>query len=503
LAPLHLGFLDGAILVSYLAVLGWIGWWAAHRTAKTTEDYFLASRSIPWLVATASFFAACISALTFVGVPAEGYASDYRYLLSNAGDIMATVFIAFVFIPCFQKFKVTSIYEIIAQRFGSGARLTASAYFIVTRTMASTVRVVVVAKVLQVVAGGGISYAHCVIFVVLAILAYTTMGGGRAVAWTDTLQFVLLISGAVISIVYIVLHVPGGIAGIVAAGKHAIRPDGTLYDKFNFLELYKRKNLSLLALMAVWAFFNSSAAYGVDQDMVQRLLACRDEKKARFSLIIWGLAGIPITFIFLSIGVGLYAYAQAHPAFVAGMRDPDHVFPRFILAVMPPGLRGLLLAAVASAAMGSADSALASLSTAFVMDFYKPIWGKDAGQKHLVSVSRISFVIFGAVFLVLALALKGLDRVLWLAFRVISYTYGPLLGLFAAAIMTNWKLSSRRAAWLMIVPTVMLFTVEMISWHLAARGGIWGQIHETYWRLYVVFGALFVFFGARFLRQEP
>ncbi|MHB2025513.1 MAG: sodium:solute symporter family transporter [Elusimicrobiota bacterium] len=503
-AHLHLGPIDWLILFAYFLALAVIGWKAAKKTAKTADDYFLAGRSIPWLVATASFFATCISALTFVGTPAEGYASDYRYLLSNPGDIAAAFFVAAVFLPRFQKLKVTSIYEVIERRFGAVARRTASAYFLITRIMASTVRVVVIAKVLEVASGGALTYGACVFLVIAAILAYATLGGGRAVAWTDTLQFILLMTGAVSAAIYIVAHVPGGVSGIIAAGRHAVRPNGTLYDKFNFLELYKPTNIGLLVLMIVWGFFNSSATYGTDQDMVQRLLACNDEKRARLSLILWGLAGIPITFLFLSIGVGLYAYAQSHPAFALGMKDPDHVFPRFILQALPQGLKGLLLAALASAAMGSADSALASLSTAFVIDFYKPWRGQAASQRECVRASKLAFVAFGAIFLLLALSLHGLDRVLWLAFRLISYTYGPLLGLFAVALMTDWTISSKDAAWLMILPTILLVAIETAAWRLSGGGsvGFWGEIHATYWRLYVVFGALFVPAGAWILKSR-
>src|SRR5262245_5665829 len=130
---LNLGILDGSILLAYVLTLAGIGWWAAHRTARTTEDYFLASRSIPWLVTAASFAATSISALTFVGTPAEGFGSDYRYLLSNCGDILATFFIAGVFLPHFQKLRVTSIYEAMGRRFGTAARTVCSGYFLLTR----------------------------------------------------------------------------------------------------------------------------------------------------------------------------------------------------------------------------------------------------------------------------------------------------------------------------------------------------------------------------------
>ena len=502
---LHLGALDASILIAYVVVLASIGWWAARKTAKTTDDYFLASRSIPWLVTTASFVATCISALTFVGTPAEGYAADYRYLFSNGGDIAATVFIASVFLPHFQKLRVTSIYQAVALRFGPPTRTACSAYFLLTRTLASTVRIVAIAKVLEVVSGGGISYPHCVVIVVGLILAYTTLGGGRAIAWTDLLQFCLLMTGAVTALVYIVRHVPGGVPAILDAGRHAVRADGTLYNKFNFLELLRPENLWLLFLMTVWGFFNSSASYGTDQDMAQRLLACNDNRKARWSLMAWGLAGIPITFLFLSIGVCLYAYARVHPQFVAGMTDTDHVFPRFILTSMPPGLRGLLLAAVASAAMGSADSALASLATAFTIDFYKPFWGKGADEAQCVRVSRLSFFAFGVLFILFALGLHNLDNLLWLAFRIISFTYGPLLGVFTVAILTDWRVSARRIVALMISYTLASFGLAMYAWWAATHGGsaFWMALHQTYWRLYVIFGALLVPLGAYLLRERP
>ncbi|MBI5202705.1 MAG: sodium/solute symporter [Elusimicrobia bacterium] len=492
---LELGWLDGTILLTYVVTLASIGWWAAHKTAKTTEDYFLASRSIHWLVTTASFFATCTSALTFVGTPAEGYSSDYRYVLSNGGDILACFMIAGFFIPHFQKLRVTSIYEAVERRFGRDARTLCSFYFLLTRTLASTVRVVAIAKVLEVVTGGALTFNQCMFAVVGAILLYTTMGGGRAIAWTDLMQFILLYGGAAVALVYIVQQVPGGLSGILEAGKHAVKPDGTVYNKFNFLEMAKPENIALLGLMTVWGFFNSSAVYGTDQDMVQRLLACNDPKKARWSLLIWGLAGIPITMLFLTIGVGLYAYVQTHPQLIAGMTDNDHIFPRFILTTMPHGLRGLMFAAIAAAAMGSADSALASLATVFVMDFYKPFWGKNCTEEQIVKVSKQSFVAFGVLFIVFGLTLRQLDSLLWLAFKLISFTYGPLLGLFSVAILTDWNVNARKVIPVMVLYSVVSFTIAMFAWHFATQPGamgFWVDLHKTYWRFWIIGGALIV-----------
>lgn len=499
-----LGWLDGSILIAYVAALASIGWWAAHRTQKTTDDYFLANRSIHWLITMASFVATCISALTFVGTTGEGYANDYRYLLSNIGDFAAIVFISTVFLPHFQRLRVTSIYQAVAERFGPSTRSVCSAYFILTRTLASTVRIVAIAKVLEVVSGGALSFPWCVVLTVGCILSYTTMGGGRAIAFTDLLQFCLLITGAVASLAYIVSQVPGGVPTIVELGRHAIKPDGTVYNKFNFLEMLKPHNLWLLFLMTTWGFFNSSAAYGTDQDMVQRLLACSDERKARWSLLFGGvISGIPIAFTFLSIGAALYAYAHFHPEFIAGMTDTDHVFPRFILTAMPHGLRGLLFAAVASAAMGSSDSALAALSTALIIDFYKPFIAPGASEEQCVKVSKLAFVGFGLLFIVFALAMHNLDNILWLAFRMIAFTYGPLLGVFLVAILTDWKVPAKPLIVLMISWTVLAFSLAMVAFSYWKGGGtgFLADIHTRYWQFFTIFGALIIPAGAYLMRE--
>src|SRR5262249_23485142 len=142
---------DIGVLALYFLVLAGIGWWAAQRAGKNTEDYFLASRSIPWLITAASFLATCISALTFINTPEQGYSADYRYLFSNPGDILATLFVATFFLPTYQKLGVTSIYEVMSERFGSRMRTTCAGYFMITRTLASTVRIASIAKVVEVV----------------------------------------------------------------------------------------------------------------------------------------------------------------------------------------------------------------------------------------------------------------------------------------------------------------------------------------------------------------
>jgi Na+/proline symporter len=216
------------------------------------------------------------------------------------------------------------------------------------------------------------------------------------------------------------------------------------------------------------------------------------------------LISIPISGLFLFIGVGLYTYAKTHPALIAGMTDNDHIFPRFILTTMPAGLRGLLLAAVASAAMGSTDSALASLTTAFTVDFYQPYFGKGKSDAELVASSKKFFVFFGVLFVVFALLMRSLDNLLWLAFRMVSYTYGPLLGTILVATMTNWKVDGKKVLGLMLGCTFLTFGLAMTAkWQVdhATVSAFWTKLNADYWRLYVIFGALAVPAGCWLMKE--
>lgn len=497
---LTLAPLDVAVLLAYFGTLAGIGVWAARRAGRNTEDYFLASRSIPWLITAASFLATCISALTFINVPAEGYASDYRYMFSIPGDIAATLFVASFFLPAYQKLGVTSIYEVMAQRFGRGMHTTCASYFLVTRTLASTVRIASIAKVVEVVSGYSISYAGCLALVLLVILSYTTLGGGRAIAWTDTVQAVLLIGGACVALVYIAAQVKGGFAGVIAAGSDAVKLESgkpVHYNKFTFLEPFNW----VVYISFFFGFFGSCAAYGADQDMVQRLLACNDPRKARWSLVLYGLASIPITMLFLTLGVALYAYSLDHPALVAGMSESNHVFPRFIVHVMPAGLRGLLLAALASAAMGSADSALAALATAFTVDLYR-----TDDQERALLVSKLSYVGFGVLFFVLALPFRHVESLLWLAFRIVTYTYGPLLGAFFVALLTDWKMQQRTMIGLMLAGSCVTIGLDVVAYLVVnvggATSGFWFYLSTELWKLYVPAQSLGILAGAYLLRRR-
>ncbi len=155
--------------------------------------------------------------------------------------------------------------------------------------------------------------------------------------------------------------------------------------------------------------------------------------------------------------------------------------------------------------MGSSDSALASLATAFTVDFYRPYWGQGKSEAQIVKASKTFFVGFGVLFVVFALLMRNLDNLLWLAFRMVAFTYGPLLGTILVATLTDWKIDGRKVLGLMLASTIFTFSLGMAAWHFndaQAPLAFWSQLHGTYWRLYVIFGALFVPAGCWVLRER-
>jgi Na+/proline symporter len=205
------------------------------------------------------------------------------------------------------------------------------------------------------------------------------------------------------------------------------------------------KDANIFWLAFLNAFVTTFAAFGADQLMTQRMLTCKDARLSRRSLILSGFIGIPVMAVFLLIGVAIYAYYQIYPdpnlptILVNGKPqiNSEKVFSHFIIHVLPTGLKGLLIIGILSAAMSSLDSALGALSSSFVVDIYRPLICKDASESHYLWVSRINVVMFGIILAGIAFLFRNTEGFLWLCFKVVSITYGSLLGIFLLGVTTT------------------------------------------------------------------
>ena len=473
---------DWVVIAAYFAIIAGIGVWAG-RKGKTTEDFFLGGRRMPWTTAMLSLLATEASGVTFIGTPGESFGGNMWYAQMAIGSLAARVIVATVFLGAFYKLRVTTVYEFLKHRFGEATRGTGSVFFIVTRLLASGVRLCVMAKVVNLVVG--VDFAVALGLVATIAMAYTFFGGIRAVMWTDVVQFVIFMGGAWLAFGILLSKIDGGWSGMIEAARHGLTAKGEAIDKtqvFDFSWDIAKGGVFWAAVLC--GLFQSMAAFGTDQDMTQRMLTCRKPSLAKRGLILTGLIDFPVVFTFLLIGLALYAF-NSTSGFAAGLEDNDHVFPKFIITYLPLGLKGLLLAAVFAAAMSSLDSALSALSSSAVVDLYKAYIKPGAPDRHYLAVSRLFVVVFAAVLVVIAYICRDLGGVLVLAFKIVSFTYGGLLGVFLLGLLTKrgGNVTNIIAMVSSVVVVVLVGVVfKLVAWH-------WMIVIGTLWTF--GFGAVF------------
>jgi len=479
-----LGGFDWAVIVLYFAIIAAIGVWAARKN-KTTDDYFLGGRRMPWFTAMLSLLATEASAVTFIGTPGDSFGGNMWYAQMAIGSLAARIIVATLFLTAFYKFRVTTVYEFLKHRFGEATRGTGSAFFIVTRLLASGVRLCVMAKVLDAVVPQ-INFATSLTLVAGIAMAYTLFGGIRAVMWTDVVQFGIFMGGAWLAFGLLLSHIDGGWSAMIDIAQNATTKTGAAIDKtqiFDFSFSFTSESVFWAAVLC--GLFQSMASFGTDQDMTQRMLTCRKPSLAKRGLILTGLIDFPIVFTFLLLGLALYAL-NVQTKFAASIDDNDYVFTKFIVTYLPLGVRGLLLSAVFAAAMSSLDSALTALSSSAVVDLYKAYVKPDASDRHYLLVSRAFVVLFAIALVIIAYICRDLGGVLKLAFKSVSYTYGALLGVFLLGLLTKRgrNVTNVIAMVSSVGVVVLLRNVTPVAWH-------WMIIIGTLW----TFGFAAIFSG--------
>lgn len=415
--------LDYAILGTALAALFVISYFKGREEADT-KDYFLGNRKTPVWVATLSFVATEISAMTIVGIPPIGYTENWQYLQFFIGSAAARILIAFFFIPAFYKFSCTTIYEFLKHRFGVETQYAGSAFFFVTRLFASGVRLYAASLAVSVIMGWQL-LPTIAFFTVISIL-FIGFGGIKAVLWTGTFESIVfyLAGGAVAG--WLLLHIDGGLSGAWQLASEA--------GKLSVFKLgWNLNDPNLLWAAVLNGVFGSMASFGTDQELMQRLLTLETRKQSQKTLILTIFTSFPLTWLYLGLGTLLYVFYQQN----AGLPLPanaDKILSHFTVTVLPAGLKGLVLTAVV---LASIDSPLSSLSSSFITDIYRPLIRKDGTEKHYLFASRLSVLCFGLLLAVIAwLCAAGSGRMLWLAFKINGVTAGSLLGVFLLGLLT-------------------------------------------------------------------
>ncbi len=425
-------YLDLAVILIYLAGITWFG--ARFRGGqKSLRDYFLGGRSAPWWAISLSIVSAETSTLTIVGTPALAFNGNMGFLQIVVGYLLARIVISLLFLPHYFRGEMFTAYELMRRRFGERVRKLTASIFLVTRALAEGVRVFAVSLVISIVLGTG--EIQSIALITVLTLFYTFEGGMTAVIWTDVVQMSLYVLGAVVSFIVILGKIPGGWAHVadVAGAAHKF----TIFD-FRFsptLEFFSR-TYTFWAGVAGGCFLTTSS-HGTDQLMVQRLLSARDERQSRAALLAsWFVILVQFT-LFLLIGVLLFVYyGDMHLPKPAPDRA-DRLYPEFIWHQLPPGLAGLLIAAILAAAMANLSAALNALSSTLVVDFLHAR-AKGMSEQRSMRIAKFGTVAWGAVLLGIAVAAGHLSKsVLEAGLKIASIPSGMLLGVFLLGVLTT------------------------------------------------------------------
>ena len=493
--------LDLTIIFGYLIGIVLFGAWFA-RKQKTTRDYFLGDRSVPWWAVAASIVATETSTITFISVPGIAFSrgGNFQFLQLVFGYLLGRVVISLLFIPSYFRGELMTVYQLLDRRFGGKIKVLAASLFVIMRNIADGIRLLLTAIVLGAVytsfqpgTNADAIIIASVILIGLAMIIFTYFGGMEAVIWVEVIQLGIYIVGAIAAAIILVNSIDGGLSTAVATG--------TQYDKFSLFDF----SFDLSKTFTFWAgliggCFLTMSTHGTDQYLVQRYLCTDRPKRAATALLTSGAVVLGQFIGFLFIGVLLFAfykpYADPGYATAASSAFPftggDRVFPDFITRHMPPGLSGLVVAAIFAAAM---SSSLNSIAATAMNDLYKPLRA-GRSDKHYLKVSHVLTLVWGVVQILVALVLMKQNRsALDMALSVASLINGPILGVFLVGVFLK-RVGQTPALIGMLVSLIIMLCVYLAS---VDSGASLVQLARTIfpfkvaWPWYVLFGSTITF----------
>ncbi|MCP4641104.1 MAG: sodium/solute symporter [bacterium] len=445
------GAVNYTVLFTYLLAMVGVGVYFARKN-QSTDDYFRGGKQMIWWAAGCSIFATMLSSLTYTGVPSKAFAQDWVYMVGNFMILGVAPIAIFLALPFFRSIDATSAYEYLEKRFDRKVRLFGSGSF----TLFHIFRMAVVMSLTgyALAAATPLSPTQCVLIMGVLSIIYCTMGGVEAVIWTDTIQTVVLLGGAVLAFVILVLNADGGFSGFVSTA--------AANGKFHIVNLDFASDS--FTRMAIWvvilgSFGQNISSYTADQAVVQRYMTTPSTRTAARSIWTNAFLSLFASFLFFGLGAALFAFYHAHPDRLDPTATTDQIFPLFIADEMPIGLAGLIVAGIFAAAQSTVSTSMNSMSTAVVTDFLRPynVCKSEKGYLRWAQGLTFLFGVLGTLF-----ALTFIDPVIKSLFdsfiKVIGLFMGVLGGLFVLGVMTN-RANATGAFAGAIVGAVMMFSL--------------------------------------------
>lgn len=418
---------DYLIVVVYLIAVAAFGKITGGKQ-KSVKEYFIGSKEVSWWVISFSIVAAETSTLTFISIPGLAYLTNLNFLQLTFGYLIGRILVAVYFLPAYHKGELSTAYAYLENRFGKKTRSFASIVFLFTRTASDGVRLFATAIPLYLLID--ISPMIAIIIMAVVALLYTYTGGLKGVIWVDAIQMFIYIGGAIISIYFLNTLIPGSWTDILSSEE--INKKFSIFNLgFNngFTNFFSQPYTLLSGIIG--GTFLSMSSHGTDQLIVQRLLAAKNLKDSKKAIITSGIVVIFQFALFLVLGVLLYSYY--------GQMDirSDEVFPKFIIEVLPTGIKGFIIAGLFAAALSTLAGSITSLSSSTVMDLYMS-FKKSVDEKKSLLLSKTLTIFWAGMLIISAFIFMESPRaVVELALSIASFTYGGLLGTFLLGLLNK------------------------------------------------------------------
>jgi SSS family solute:Na+ symporter len=440
------------IILGYFAVILFISYLTGRKADN--EAFFLGNRRSPWYIVAYGMIGASLSGVTFISIPGWVGESQFSYMQMVLGYLLGYFLIANILLPLYYRLNLTSIYTYLEGRFGSWSYKTGASFFLLSRMIGASFRLFLVASVLHlsIFSHWEIPFWISVVVTILLIWLYTFRGGIRTIIWTDTLQTTFMLLAVVVTIVFIVRSLGLNFGGLF----HAIRESE--YSRIFFFEEWRDSRHFLKQFFS--GAFIAVVMTGLDQDMMQKNLSCRNLREAKKNVYWMSISLVPVNILFLTLGALLYIFAGTKG--IALPERSDDLFPLIATqGYLWPVVTLFFMIGLVAAAYSSADSALTSLTTSFTVDIINP---KGKSEEEIALIRKRVHVMISAGLLLLILLFRVINdqSVINAVFTVAGYTYGPLLGLYSFGLFTGYRVKDK---WVPLVAVLSPVICYIISTH--------------------------------------
>ncbi|MFV0390494.1 MAG: sodium:solute symporter [Paludibacteraceae bacterium] len=441
------------IIVAYFGTLLIISK-LSSRGGTDNEAFFRANRQSPWWVVAIGMIGTSISGVTFVSVPGMVRDVNFHYMQMVFGFFFGYIIIAKVLLPLYYKLNLTSIYSYLGSRFGSRSYKTGASFFLIGKIIGAAARLYIVALILQhtVFDSWGVPFWVTACCTVLLIWLYTHRAGIKTVIWTDTLQTLIMITALVLILVEVTQRINLSSSEIVTALKNSPKTDIFLFDDWQSKQNFWKQFLSGVFVPIVMT--------GLDQDMMQKNLTIRTLTDAQKNMYWYGVAFVPINFLFLTLGAMLLILASQNG--ITLPQASDDILPLFATQYLGYAVFVLFIVGIIAAAFSSADSALTALTTSFSVDILEV--DKLDNKEKAVKIRRNTHAAISVFFILIILLFREINNksVIDTIYTIVSYTYGPLLGLYAFGLFTKRRTNDKLVPYIAVASPLICLTINYI-----------------------------------------